>query len=174
MRSERTTGGRQAKRDESNKCDADQLTQPTPESLRKWALDVIQYYVSLWDFAKVTPLVTIHKKKLFSHLMSSDSYGGIITDWIKADGYIDYRIEGILKKTIDANGRLVHTSSVTYEFYDESYGIGSRSVQTADGTYYMLHEHYSRDKNISVSLEKKLDLIKFRVIYGVPPIRPVC
>ena len=62
---------RQTKRDESNKCDAYQLTQPTPESLRKWALDVIQYYVSLWDFAKVTPLMTIHKKKLFSHLMSS-------------------------------------------------------------------------------------------------------
>ena len=143
-------------------------------ALRSWALSVIQYYTRLWEYAKSTPLMTRHKKRRLTDKFALAPYGGVITEWAKADGYVYYSIRGCLRPTLHANGHLVTTSPVVYDYYDESYGKDSRFVETRSGSFYSLLHHINEDHVdlSSIEREKRSDLIKFRILYGVPALRP--
>ena len=139
-----------------------------------WALAVIQYYCNLWDFAKRTPLMTKDKYNRLKHLMLFGNYRGIFEDWIKAGGDICYYIEGLHKEYLTAYGTVKSTSMVAYDFFDPSYGPPGRYVLTKSGSFYHLrnHKHDGQPEEFSIEHEKKYSLIQFRIIYGVPPLRP--
>ena len=136
-----------------------------------WALSVIQYYCMLWEFAKASPLMTTHKRKLFKDLFTLGNYSGIFDKWTKANGYICYNIEGYHKDFLSAHGTWRGTSTVKYDFCDEILG---RHVLTMSGSLYSLQDHSTKGTpdEFSIAQEKRSDLIKFRVVHGPCPRRP--
>ena len=139
-----------------------------------WALAVIQYYCMLWDFAKITPLMTKHKYNRLNNLMLFGKYCGIFEDWTKAGGHICYYIEGLHKEYLTAYGFEKSTSLVEYDFFDPAYGLPGRYVLTKSGSFYHLrnHVHDGTQDEFSIEYEKNHCLMQFRMIHGPPPPRP--
>ena len=155
-------------------CKLDAEAEIVRARMTKWALAVIQYYCTLWDFAKITPLMTRHKHNRLKDLIGLGNYRGIFDNWIKAGGHICYYIDGVHKDHLIAHGTRKETSMVQYDFFDTAYGPTGRYVLTNSGSFYHLHNHTynGTPEEFSIEQEKKHNLMQFRILYGVPPRRP--
>lgn len=151
---------------------ADIATSSEKNVMTTWALAVIKWYCSLWQWSKTTPHMTRHKQRRFKSLFFfSSNYKGIFDQWFKL-GRFCYSIAGIHKNTTDGYGIFKETNRVVYDFMDPTLG---RYVLTASGSFYRLmdHNYKGTKEEFSVEQEKRSDFIQFVFLHGSPPRKPV-
>lgn len=142
---------------------------PSPV-MTAWALAVIQWYCSLWEWSKATPHMTKHKQQRFNSLFLHGNYKGIFDQWLKS-GRFCYSIAGMHKDTIHGHGVFKETNRVVYDFVDPTLG---RYVLTASGSFYsLMHHNYRGTKEeFTVEQEKRSDFMQFVFLHGAPPPKP--
>lgn len=173
---------REALRNESDNCPAlvkeehvrpekvEVLKNADSKAMTAWALAVIQWYCSLWEWSKATPHMTRHKQRRFDSLFLTGNYKGIFDQWFKS-GRFCYSIAGMHKDTIGGHGVFKETNRVIYDFVDPTLG---RYVWTASGSFYRLIDHNWKGskEEFSVEQEKRSDYMQFVFLHGAPPRKP--